>query len=57
MAIKLISGILILVTCVLSVSHGWQSLTMSSAEAHAALGLEFLMMPRVMLYLGHPFKK
>ncbi len=41
MAIRIFSGILIAVTCFLSVRHGWLSLNMSPAEAHAALGLEF----------------
>ncbi len=41
MAIRIFSGILIALTSFLGIRHGWQSLTMSPAQAHAALGLDF----------------
>ncbi len=41
MAIRILSGILIAIMSFLGVRHGWQSLTMSPAQAHVALGLDF----------------
>jgi hypothetical protein len=38
---RILSAILIAAAFFFSVRHGWQSLTMSPAEAQAALGLEF----------------